>query len=361
MRNEAELLPACLDALFAQRDAHGRPLPPGSFGILLLLNNCGDASASVAARYARAASRPVRIVDVRLPPAMAHAGAARRAAMDLAGAWLTAAGQGSGAILTTDADSRVPATWIDANLAILAGGVDAVAGLVALAAPDEAGLGEQLRRRGGLEQSYQALLMEAAARLDPLPHDPWPNHWTASGATIAVRRAAYAAIGGIPMLPAGEDRALVTALVAHGFAVRHEPSIVVTTSGRLAGRASGGVADTLRLRRERPDSPCDPRLEPVASALGRYRTRNRLRRLHDAKRAVSLVAALRELGMAPAGAAAAARLPHFEAAWTMAEVASPALAYRPLAPAELPVAIAHAEIALAGLRRLRPAIGWGGA
>ena len=51
----------------------------------------------------------VRVVEARLPPAAAHAGAARRAAMDLAEAWLVEGGERDGVILTTDADSQVGA------------------------------------------------------------------------------------------------------------------------------------------------------------------------------------------------------------------------------------------------------------
>jgi hypothetical protein len=39
---------ACLDALLAQRDLSGRPLPPDALGLVLLLNNCSDRTAAIA-------------------------------------------------------------------------------------------------------------------------------------------------------------------------------------------------------------------------------------------------------------------------------------------------------------------------
>ena len=69
-------------------------------------------------------------------------------------------------------------------------------------------------------------------------------------------------------------------LLAFDARVRHAPDITVVTSGRLDGRAAGGAADTMRLRCEVPESPCDERLEPVSRALFRYAWRRGLRRLH---------------------------------------------------------------------------------
>ena len=47
------------------------------------------------------------VVEATLPPGAAHAGNARRAAMDIAEAWLLEGGEKDGVILTTDADSQV--------------------------------------------------------------------------------------------------------------------------------------------------------------------------------------------------------------------------------------------------------------
>jgi len=107
VRDEEERLPACLRALAQQRDRFGRPIPPPLVRIAVFANNCADQSASLARKLGGGLSLDVRVFEARLPPATAHAGAARRAAMDIAEAWLVAGGDWDGVILTTDADSQV--------------------------------------------------------------------------------------------------------------------------------------------------------------------------------------------------------------------------------------------------------------
>src|ERR1700753_4008774 len=111
-RDEAAHIGDCLDALAQQVDGDGDPLPPGSFGILLLLNNCRDETAAIAARRAPGMPFPLGIVEWELPPDHATAGTARRLAMDAAAGWLMAADTPGGAILTTDADSAVAEDWV---------------------------------------------------------------------------------------------------------------------------------------------------------------------------------------------------------------------------------------------------------
>ena len=145
-------------------------------------------------------SLDVRVVEARLPPAAAHAGAARRAAMDLAEAWLVEEGDRDGVILTTDADSQVAPDWIAENLAAFAAGAEAVLGRINL---DEEGklLPEALHRRGALEDAYEKLLTELSWLLDPLEHDPWPHHATISGASLGVTRTAYCRVGACLVSP----------------------------------------------------------------------------------------------------------------------------------------------------------------
>ncbi len=262
VRDERDRIAACLRALDAQED-----VPRGGFGIILFLNNCVDDTETVVVETRASMAWPVRVVTQTFEAA--NAGWARRAAMEAAASWLREVGAEDGVILTTDADSRVDPCWLARNLRGIANGADAVAGRLALDPDDAAALPATLHARGRLESTYEALLTEIEARLVPEPGNPWPCHWTASGASLCVRLAAYARAGGMPALPLGEDRAFVAALRASGARVRHDPQIVVTTSGRVEGRARGGAADTIKLRCDIPDSPCDPRLEPVARMLWR--------------------------------------------------------------------------------------------
>ena len=92
VKDEEERLPACLRALAQQRDQLGQPIPPTLVRIVVFANNCTDQSASLARRLGECLSLDLRVVEARLPPTTAHAGNARRAAMDLAEAWLVEGG-----------------------------------------------------------------------------------------------------------------------------------------------------------------------------------------------------------------------------------------------------------------------------
>jgi len=348
VRNEAERIAACLESLAAQQG-----IGESGIGVLLFLNNCTDGTAHVVAALRPSLRIPVRVVERTFVGA--HAGWARREAMEAAADWLDEGEPFDGLLLTTDADSRVPADWIVRNLQAIAKGVDAVAGRIALDADDAARLPAALHVRGGLEGGYEARLIALEAVIDPIPHDPWPRHWTTSGATLAVRLATYRQVGGMPPLAVGEDKAFVSSLLSSDARVRHDPDILVTTSGRLDGRAPGGAADTMKLRCEVPESPCDPRLEPLPRAVFRYAWRRRLRRLQATGRLARTPFWAPWLGIRAEDARIIAGLPTLGAILAAVEAASPRLGYRPLRPREL---ARHTRLAnavsclLRGARRL---------
>jgi cellulose synthase/poly-beta-1,6-N-acetylglucosamine synthase-like glycosyltransferase len=353
VKDEAERLPSCLAALADQRDRLGRRVERDAFGIVVFANNCTDDSASLASALREELSLALRVVEVSLIPGAAHAGNARRGAMDAALEWLAEHSATDGVILTTDADSRVSPDWIVSNLEAIHAGADLVLGQIGL---DEDGdlLPEALHRRGQLESEYEALLTELDARVDPLPYDPWPRHDTISGASIAITRKIYEEVGGLPRVPLGEDKALVAALVRIGARIRHAPDVLVTTSGRCYGRAPGGVADTLRLRSDDPEALCDEALEPFRIALRRAKWRHRLRRLWSVGDLMGDDAWMRALQISDRCALRAGGASTFGAAWSEIEHDSPRLSRRPLSPAELPGQIwlarrAHARLRRAGL------------
>lgn len=342
-RNEAERIGTCLQALASQRGAGASGL-----GAVLFLNNCTDETAQVVADRQAFLSVPVRPIERSF--ADANAGWARREAMEAAARWLEESGSEDGVILTTDADSRVPEDWVARNLAAIAEGADAVVGRIALDAEDAARLPAALHARGALEGAYESRLTELEARIDPIPHDPWPRHWTTSGATLAVRLSTYRQVGGMPPLAVGEDRAFVSSLLSSDARIRHDPDILVVTSGRLDGRAPGGAADTMKLRCAEPESPCDPRLEALPRALFRFGWRRRLRRLHASGRIDRVGLWAPWLGIRSDEARAIARLPTLGAMLAAMEAASPYLAYRPLRPAQLGLHIRMAGAVLSLVR-----------
>lgn len=341
VNNEAERIGACLDALAAQRDLRGK-----TFAVLLLLNNCIDATARIVRQRRPSLPFALHVVHRRLAAADAHAGWARRLAMEAAASLLGP----SGVILTTDADGRADPGWVAANLAAVDAGADLVCGYIRADRAEHARLPAAVIARGRLEARYDWLLAEIAARLDPVPHDPWPHHRMASGASLAIRIAAYRAIGGLMPLPLGEDRMLAACVADIEGRIRHSLAARVVVSCRLDGRAEGGMATTIRRRAENPHLPCDPALEPVGIALRRAGWRASLRRLHRAGLLASETAWCRLLLLPPDVAERAAACTLFGQAWAAIEAASPLLARRPLEPDELPRHIAVARRVVAALR-----------
>lgn len=349
MKDEAERLPACLGALAGQRGSTRRSLARGAFGVVIFANNCHDGSAEVARSAAPGLPFPVRVFEASLLPDFAHAGGARRAAMDLAETWLSEQDEPEGVILTTDADSRVAPNWIADNLTAIEAGADAVLGRVGLDEDSDL-LPLALHARGDLESAYEDRLTEIAALLDPVEDNPWPHHATISGATIAITRQAYLSVGRLPCVPLGEDKALIAELRRLDARIRFCPHIEVTTSGRTVGRAPGGVADTLRLRSEAPDALCDEALEPLSVAVMRAVWRGRLRRLYRCGRVNIDLRWSAALAVAPRDTRQACAAKTFGELWSVVEAASKALRRRPLTPAQLPLQIAEAQLVLEQLR-----------
>lgn len=350
--DEEERIGACLAALAMQRDEGGAPMPRGSFSVLVLANNCRDATAELCRSFAAVAPFPLHVVECRLPPEQAHAGGARRRAMDAAAELLPP----GGVILTTDADSRAGPTWISATLASFVPGVDAVAAYVDADPNEYLALGGGFLRRGRLEDLYLSRVAELYAAVDPRRHDPWPNHRVHSGAGMAVTLAAYRAIGGLPVRPLGEDSALAQALEDAGFLVRHSMEAAVTTSCRFDSRAPGGAGDTMRARHADLEAPCDGDFERADRLFRRARTRGILRRLHATGRLGETGTWRHRLGLDRDAAAALAVYGAdraFAHLWRRAEAESPALQPgAPLRPSALPREIEAIERLLRRLKRL---------
>lgn len=335
VKDEQDHVAACLEALDGQ--TAGR-----ADHILLLLNNCSDATASIAGRLRPRLTAPLHVVEVALPQALATAGHARRLALDAA---CRLAGD-RGLLLTTDADARVDADWVGANLAAIKAGADAVAGWVELDAPDWDAMPMRLHEDDARECAYDAACDEIHALLDPDPADPWPRHTQASGASIAARVEAYRAVGGMPTPPVGEDRAFIAALRRIDARVRHAPECRVVVSGRIEGRAVGGMADTIKRRLTAPDPFIDDRLEPAAACARRASLRGLAR---GAYRAATWPAGMEELfGLSKPVMAECLRRSTFGAAWEEIETLSPRLERRRVSVRDL----AAQQAAAAHLRDL---------
>ena len=269
VKDEEERITACLCSLAGQIDADFADMT-----VVLMLNNCGDATAERVRALAAELPFCIELCEVELPEPYANAGWARRLGMERA-AELVAP---DGLILTTDADTLVEADWIAANQREIVAGVDAVAGYVMADPVELMEVPADILERGSLEWEYQQLVAEMVARVDPEAHDPWPRHNQNCGASAAITASAYRRIGGLPPKAVGEDRALFEMVRRIDGKIRHSLDVQVVTSARMDGRALGGLSDAIRLRGE-PDHACDEMLEVAMVAFRRALWKRRLRAL----------------------------------------------------------------------------------
>ena len=311
--NEAQNILRCLAALNDQTYR-------GDYEVLLLLNNCTDATADVVTDSRSSFSFRLHVVDCSLPPGQANAGCARSLAMDCA-ADLT-----DGVILTTDADSHVGQNWLAANLDAIGRGADAVAGRAEIDPMDAARLPPRLLDDEARVMLFATLLDRIDWLVDPDTADPWPRHIQHSGASIAVTASCYRRAGGVPGIALGEDRAFFDQLRRIDANVRHAPEVVVTVSGRLTGRAKGGMADTMLRRLHHPDPWLDDATEAAADRFRRATTRALARQAWAAPENTILMPGLStSLQLPPELVQRTLRRETFGAAWIALERHSPAL------------------------------------
>ncbi|WP_426490278.1 glycosyltransferase [Hymenobacter sp. 102] len=270
-KDEAATILAALAALAAQVDEQGHPLPPDNFEVLVLANNCQDATAQLAREFgARHPQLALHVAETTLPKTEAHVGRARQLLMDEACRRLEQAGQPTCFIASTDADTQVAPTWLTATKTALAAGADAVGGRILMR---DAVPGCPVRRRQLQDATYQLLQTQLEEVLDPIPHDPWPRHHQHFGASIAITTAAYRRVGGLPAVPYLEDEALYQALLQHDLRVRHSAAVRVHTSARQQGRVAVGLSWQLQeWGRMGQQEPLVPHPAGVAAELRRRRS-----------------------------------------------------------------------------------------
>lgn len=219
--DEELLLGRCLRSVRASVEHLALTHPEVATRMVVVLDDCTDASAAVAAAHpVEVVSTSVRCVGAARAYGVRHA-LARRAPseghpqpVDEAVSWLAC----------TDADSVVPLDWLSAQVRAADAGADLVLGT---ARPDPVDLDP------GVLLAWETAHDRAALVATPV-----------HGANLGVRARAYVAAGGFPHLTEHEDVALVRALSARGAAVATGPTVL--TSGRRTGRTPGGFAAFLR-------------------------------------------------------------------------------------------------------------------
>jgi hypothetical protein len=259
-RNEAARLPILLDALAMQTWA--RPIT-----VAIAVNNTGDDSLAVieAARIRHRGRLIVHVENATFAPGEAHAGSARRLAMDCGLALLPQ--EDGGALVSTDADTRPPREWLAAIARAFARGADIVGGRIEIEESEP--LPHAVQRLRAAWDGYWRDVRAIEDAIDPVPWDPAPRHGDHTGASLAIGAALYRTCGGVPLVPTGEDRALVNAAIACGGRLAHPIDVFTRVSPRRDGRAEGGMA----LAMEDMFALAATGARPVAPAFEHWRQR----------------------------------------------------------------------------------------
>jgi len=272
-RNEAARLQALLDSLAAQDW-------PGVIPVVIAVNNSTDDSLDriTAARSLHVDRLDIHVAAVDFPAGLAHAGSARRLAMTEGLRHL--ADLRMGILVSTDADARPPVGWLRAIAAAWARGADLVGGKIVIDEEREP-LPEAVARMRHAWDRYWADVREIEDRIDPVAWDPAPRHGDHTGASLAIRAELYIACGGVPLLPTGEDLALVQAAVAMGGRLAHPADVYVRVSPRTTGRAQGGMAEAMRLLFQDADAEAPPMAPALRHWTARAAWRREMREHHD--------------------------------------------------------------------------------
>lgn len=338
VRDEEHRIGRCLAALSKQtvRADH----------LVLVLNDCTDGTAAVV-RASVPAAHQVHVIETCLHGTCGGAGGARRVAMNHASGLLR-----DGVILTTDADAVTAPDWIERNLEAIEAGADAVCGMAVIDPVEALAIPAHLHDDDAREVAYVQLLNEMQSLILPDDADPWPRHAEDSGASIAVTTRLLRRVGGVPCCSVGEDRALIAALRRIGARVRHDPAIRVVVSGRLEGRAEGGMADTMRRRMVAQDEYTDERLEPAMGAFRRLLLKRHFQIGRQHPNELDMLRLATRLSVTQDVLSAALGAPLLEEGWREVERRSSALRRYRVAFRDLP---GQARIAQRILSRVRDA------
>jgi cellulose synthase/poly-beta-1,6-N-acetylglucosamine synthase-like glycosyltransferase len=279
-RNEAARLPALLDSLAAQDW-------PGVVPVVIAVNNSTDDSLDriTVARSLHVDRLDIHVAMADFPAGLAHAGSARRLAMTEGLRHL--ADLRMGILVSTDADARPPVGWLRAIVAAWVRGADLVGGKIVIDEEREP-LPEAVSRMRQAWDRYWADVREIEDRIDPVAWDPAPRHGDHTGASLAIRAELYIACGGVPLLSAGEDLALVQAAVAMGGRLAHPADVTVRVSPRTTGRAEGGMADAMRLLFRGAKDAAPPKAPALRHWAARAAWRRQMRERPDGYARIAL-------------------------------------------------------------------------
>lgn len=233
-RDEEERIGACLTALSEQTN-----LTPETWEVLLVLDACRDRTLERA--LAAAAAHPNLALRLLAGPGRGSGGA-RATGMNAACARLHAVGRPRGLIASTDADTRVAPDWLACQLELASAGARAIGGRIELCQVER----DELPAAVLAGHSRQSLGRFRRVVEQVADGPEVTDHWQFSGASMSLTAETYAEVGGLGHSIHSEDEQLERALLDHGVPIERHLGVRVTTSARLDGRATHGLARLLR-------------------------------------------------------------------------------------------------------------------
>ena len=227
-RDEEDLVASSLRALATQTRVE-----PHEYEVLLVLDRCTDATAERATEVAEA--HPWLELHFLDGPGLGS-GHARGVGMDAACERLMGLGRPNGLIASTDADTVVARDWLDAQLGAAERGALAIGGRIEL---DDGSLPHLVRWHAERGRRRHHRVLSDPDTLGTA------EHWQFSGASLALKAETYARVGGLEPRATLEDERLEQVLREQNIPIERLLSVRVTTSSRLEGRASRGLAHDL--------------------------------------------------------------------------------------------------------------------
>lgn len=226
--NEQDTIGACIAAVWASvRVAIASGLLDRAI-VAVSAHRCRDRTESIARAALIAGAAGSAATSWRLDTDLTSVTVGEVRAALVAGAAADLPADADSWLFNTDADSLVPTGWIAELLeAAEARSATAVAGLVTLSGWTAS---EAARQR------YRDLINAGLTST---------GHRHVYGANLAVRWDVYRAVGGFHGVPHGEDTQLMNRIRSAGHPVASVFRPVVTTSGRVPGRAADGLGDLL--------------------------------------------------------------------------------------------------------------------
>lgn len=236
-KDEEDLVGRCLESLASQTGVTSE-----EYEVLLVLDDCRDATAEKAVSVV--SDHPGLRLHTLNGPGLG-AGHARWVGMEAACSRLFSLGRPGALIASTDADTVVAPDWLGTQLSAAECGARAIGGRIELLEEGEED-GPPEGVRSWREHRGETRHLELLDR-EKRGSGPRIEHWQFSGASMSLTAEAYREVGGMEPRAALEDEYLERALERCGIQIQRPLDVRVSTSPRLVGRASRGLAKDLSL------------------------------------------------------------------------------------------------------------------